>query len=711
MAFLAPAFLAGLLALAVPVFIHLTHRERREAVAFPSLMFLRKIPFKSVRKQRLRHLLLLAMRCLALLLLVLAFARPLFGRRSNAAGAAARGAREVVILLDQSYSMGYGNRWARAVDAARGAVEGLAPGDRATIVAFDSRADIVASATADRAVLRAAIDEVKPGSGTTRYGPAVRTAAGILEESSLPRRHVVLITDFQRNGWNPQEEIRLPRGTVVEHLDLSDERVSNALVTGVELDSDDTGARERIAVAARVANTGADSVGAREVVLEVDGRKVDAKRVSVAPRSAAVVAFAPVAVPASGAAATVRLAGDALPVDDAFHFLLERPQAVQVLIISPAGGSAGRGAYIRRALEIGNQPRFAVTRTTLDRVTAASLEGRSLVILDDAGTPSAELARRLAAFVQGGGGLIVATGERGATATWPAALRDLLPATAGPIVDRTATRGGAMATLDRTHPALQLFSAPRSGDFTSARVFRYRGAEPRADATILARFDDGAPALLERTDGKGRVMLWTSTFDGLWNDLPVQPVFLPFVHEIAKHSAGYAEERPWATVGRVVELSRQAAAVLGPASPQANGEAEAREIVVVAPSGARTTIAPLDGAYVNELREQGFHEIRALDGRTARARPIAVNLDIAESELVAADAEELIASLRSTDSTDTSGTAAGDAELLSSEERERRQGTWWYLLAAAALLLVAETAMSNRLSRGRISAPAVRSNS
>ena len=106
MGFLAPAFLAGLIALAVPVLIHLTHRERREVVVFPSLMFIRKIPFKSVRKQRLRHLLLFAMRCLALLLLVIAFARPLIGRRADAAAAANRGTRELVILIDQSYSMG-----------------------------------------------------------------------------------------------------------------------------------------------------------------------------------------------------------------------------------------------------------------------------------------------------------------------------------------------------------------------------------------------------------------------------------------------------------------------------------------------------------------------------------------------------------------------------------------------------------------------------
>src|SRR5437016_13039177 len=99
MNFLAPLFLVGLAAVAVPVIIHLIHRERRVVVPFPSLMFLQRIPYRSVRRQKLRHLLLLALRCLALALLAAAFARPFFDRR-HAAGQATTGAREVLILLD-----------------------------------------------------------------------------------------------------------------------------------------------------------------------------------------------------------------------------------------------------------------------------------------------------------------------------------------------------------------------------------------------------------------------------------------------------------------------------------------------------------------------------------------------------------------------------------------------------------------------------------
>src|SRR5581483_3302304 len=107
--FLAPAFLLGLAAIAVPVIIHLIHREKRVVVEFPSLMFLQRIPYRSVRRQKIRHLLLLILRCLAFALLAAAFARPFFERNQPAIGTT--GAREVVILLDRSASMAYGSRW------------------------------------------------------------------------------------------------------------------------------------------------------------------------------------------------------------------------------------------------------------------------------------------------------------------------------------------------------------------------------------------------------------------------------------------------------------------------------------------------------------------------------------------------------------------------------------------------------------------------
>ncbi|HVZ48544.1 MAG TPA: BatA and WFA domain-containing protein, partial [Gemmatimonadaceae bacterium] len=156
MSLLAPWFLAGLVTIGVPIAIHLINRERKTVVPFPSLMFLQRVPYRSVRRQKLRHLLLFSLRCLALLLFVAAFARPFFARARVLE--AANGARERVILLDRSDSMGYGTRWQAAKDSARAAIGVLRPGDRVTLVTFATDAAAQTEPTGNRAELERAID-------------------------------------------------------------------------------------------------------------------------------------------------------------------------------------------------------------------------------------------------------------------------------------------------------------------------------------------------------------------------------------------------------------------------------------------------------------------------------------------------------------------------------------------------------------------------
>src|SRR5436190_21407663 len=117
MSFLTPLFFAGLGAIAIPVLVHLIQREKKRVVNFPSLMFVRRIPYQSVRRRRIRHWFLLLLRAAAIALIVLAFARPFTQPGAMTPTAAANGARDVVIVLDQSASMGYGDHFEKAKEA------------------------------------------------------------------------------------------------------------------------------------------------------------------------------------------------------------------------------------------------------------------------------------------------------------------------------------------------------------------------------------------------------------------------------------------------------------------------------------------------------------------------------------------------------------------------------------------------------------------
>ena len=491
MGLLAPLFLLGLAAIAVPVIIHMIQRERKEVLEFPSLMFVRKIPFHSFRRQRIRHWFLLLLRCAALALLMLAFARPFF--RAAALAAVTDGAREVVILLDRSYSMGYADRWDRAKDAARDAIDGLAADDRATLILFDSGAEAGPRSTTDRASLTGLVNNAELGAGVTRYGPALKLAEGIFEGSDLPRLEAVLITDFQRVGVESASGVRFPSGTALTPIGVGggDEAVANVSVAGVLFNREYFSGRERVVVAARLTNRGAAPVTGLDVALEMDGREVETLTADLPPNGSTTVDFAAVTLGDAPMAGAVRTAADALPTDDVFNFVVTPGQVVRVLVVGSDRASTDANLFLTRALGIGTAPAFDVRTTTSGGFDAADLEGRQVVILNDAPAPSGQTGQALEAFVEGGGGVLVVAGERSA---WPADGPDLLPGVVGSPADRDG-RGGSIGFVDYSHPVFEVFAAPRSGDVTTARFFRYRPVEPGPAAVVLARFDDGNPAL------------------------------------------------------------------------------------------------------------------------------------------------------------------------------------------------------------------------
>ena len=698
MNFLAPLFLAGLAALAVPIFVHLINRERKEITEFPSLMFLQRIPYRSVRRQKIRDWLLFAMRCLALILLIAAFARPFLARRFAQAGGALDSTREVVVLLDRSYSMGYGDRWARAQDAARSAIAGIGANDRLTLVAFAETPTALNQPSADQGSLRAALDAVKPSSRTTKYAPALKLATKILEESELARREVVLITDFQKVGWDGHEEVVLPPGTQLTNVDLSEPSSSNVAVTTVELHRAMEAGRERVTAKARLTNTGDKPANNVAVTLGLNDREVEKKSLSLAPNSAGTVTFTSVALPEGYTRGVVAAGTDALPPDNRFNFVLAPEQALSVLIVEPSEPRGSQSLYMSRALSIGDRPliRTAVKRSSA--VTFEDLSGRSLVVLNDVPYPAGDIGRRLRTFVEQGGGLLIVLGQNSTPSSFTGVAADLLPGPVGTVVDRGSDRAASLTSLEYAHPIFELFSGPRSGDFSAARFQRYRPVQLTSAAGVLARYDDGAPAVVEKPLGAGKVVILTSTTDLFWNDLAVQPVFLPFVHQVARYTASYSDVRPWFTAGQVMEVGRTAgpAGLNGDGPSSAPAQVERVEYVAESPSGETIRPTAADDGYLIELEEQGFYSLRRVGAARGAARTVAVNLDLSESDLSRVDPQELVAAVTPKN---VDARAAGLGAPPTPEEQERRQTLWWYLLVGALVLLGAETILSNRLSR------------
>ena len=147
----------------------------------------------------------------------------------------AGGAREVVVLVDRSYSMRYGDRWTRAQAEARTVLDALGPSDRASLVFFGTGAEVALQSVDDRARLAGALAAATPGTEATRLSPALKVAGTIVAESTRPRKEVVLISDFQKNAWTPNDEDRLPAGTTFTPVAITDVETRNLSVAPVTI--------------------------------------------------------------------------------------------------------------------------------------------------------------------------------------------------------------------------------------------------------------------------------------------------------------------------------------------------------------------------------------------------------------------------------------------------------------------------------------------
>jgi len=565
--------------------------------------------------------------------LVLAFARPFFGDALPTA--AAGGAREVVLVLDRSWSMRYEGHWAAGVDAVRAEIAALRAGDRVSLIVFDEQAEILIESQPLAAVAEGLLSGLEPSDLTTSYAAGLRAAARVLADRTLPASEIVLISDFQRTGQPEDIEIRLPESAVLRPVSVVGGAVANAGVADVVLERvagpDGVGLR----VAARLTRQGGTDERTVPVSLLVGGVEVQRRPVTLPAEGATRVAFDPVPA-ADELRLEVRLGEDALIGDDTFHAVAAPGGALSVALLEKPGAGASDSLYLERALGVGTRPAFVVDRQVLRDLRVGDLSERDLVVLNDTGPIDAGSATALIEYVRAGGGLLIGLAESA-----EAGPTGLLPFAVGDIVDRSGALGATLGFVDTAHPVFEAYRSPEAGDLSGARFYRYRSVEPPPQEGVLARFDDGMPALVHFPVGEGRVVVWTSSFDTFWTDLPLQPIFVPFVHEVAKFASGYREADAWRA-----------------ATPE---------------------------------RGPGFYEVDGPEGPTS----LAVNLDRREADLTALDPEELLASVAWRSGAEVTGEDPMD---VTPARVEAGQSAWWYLVVAALLLLLAESALSNRLS-------------
>ena len=674
---LVPAFLAGLAALVIPIVLHLRHRDKERPQRFPSLMFLEQLPIRTAERRRVTDWPLLLLRVLAVVLMVLAFTRPVFSRQASTDRS--RRVRAVVLLLDRSLSMGHRDVWHVAIDSARHVISSLGTDDRIALVLFDDEADVVQPFTTEKSAALAALAKAKPTPRGTRYAAALRVARQLVLRAGDATGEVVIITDLQRSGVSGVAGLDLPEGLQLRTIGVRPRSATNASVAAVDIHRIAEPLRTMLSVETRIVSREAKTSRTAHATLTLNGRLTGARDVTVPATGDVRVVFDPVLLPAGRVRGSISIDNDALAADDTFHFAFSADDALKVLLVAPddAMGAADETLYFERALSVGGAPAVRIVRVRAGRLDAHALGGAALVVLWDSPPPVGSAGIALTDWVRRGGGLVVAAGRRFG-AHVPASI--LLPAGINGEADRLSDRGGSLGDVRFDHPLFATFmSAPAA--ISAARFLRYPRFEPAPGADVIARFDDGLPAVLERREGLGRIVLVGTPLDARSGDFPIQPAYLPFLHRLVLYTSG----RDATTLARSTGQSWLLPGAL-------------EQPAVLTPGGAilrpdRDTV----GSTV-ALRESGVYALYEGRVQGEPAGLLAVNAPTYESDLTPVDARELLLGVRQS-------AAARDAihDIPTPAEVEGRQRLWRLLLVAVAVLLLAETLVANRGWRGTAS--------
>ena len=677
MSFLNPLFLIGAAAVALPIIVHLVRRTKAPRIEFPSLMFVRRVPQRTIRRRRIQNLLLLALRCLAFLLLVLAFVRPYF---SSSEAEAARGQRSSLILLDNSFSTRFSNRFDQAKRKALEIVNNASSGDRFAVVTFNQGVEIQSKLGADLNQIRTIINGLQPGSLATDYAQALRSAEALFKDSAREEKRIYLISDFHKSGVNPaMESHRIGKSVKLIPVDTGEPVSRNLAVTDVGAQPLIYQAKYTDKLTARISNFSDEARQGARVELLLNDRTVEKREINIPAGESTQVEFSGFNLNPGANQAIIQVEGDNFPFDNRFFFILRRSEQSKALIIESATRGRGESFYLKNALTTGENLPFNTEVKTAGSINPNELAQYRLIILNDAGVISQALGAQLVKFAEAGGGLIISAGPHTDPAKLNEAFQNRLPAK---LEEAVQLRGDyvSMSEIKTDHPIFEVFR--RSGRLSAARVFGYHKSAPATNASVLARYEDANPALIESTLGSGRVLLFTSTFDSSWNDLPLTPIYLPFVRQMARY-LGEREVNSWYLAGQSFT-----------AQPAKDGSLPA----VDTPGGARLTDhqQTSGGDLIINAREAGFYRLRYQD----LPELAAVNLDPRESDLTRLNIDEFITSVTGADPKAASASSA--EQKLSDEELESKQRVWWLMLITALILFTAEAILARRIKMAKV---------
>jgi aerotolerance regulator-like protein/VWA domain-containing protein len=660
MGLLAPWFLAGAAAVALPIYLHLLRRHRADPRPFSSLMFFERRTQSSIKHRRLRYLLLLSLRLALLTLLALTFANPFINRPA----AATADDKLLLLVIDNSFSMRAGSRLSDARREALSLLSSRRPSDRAEVMALGSEVQVLTQPTQDSSALRAAVESVGPGDSRASFGDLARALRSLAESAQEPIE-LHLFSDMQKSGMPATftEMVLPPNVSVVLHA-VARNAEPNWTIESVDAPGQEWEPK-KASVHAVVAGYHTPAAN-RTVSLVVNGKTVATRTVEVPAGGRAAVEFQSLDVPYGFSRCELRLdSADSFPADDVSLFAVDRADPERVLFVHEPT-DARSPLYFGTALASAAESAFKLESVTPSQLNSIQPSMYAFIVLSDVISLPAPFEDALAKYVGRGGGVLIAAGTSTAHAPH-------VPVFGGTVRDssdysRDGQRFLTVGDADPSHPSIE------KADRWSGVKFYFASRVDPANSRVVARLTDQTPLLLEKSLGEGRALLLTSGLDNLTNDFPLHPAFIPFVEQTAR----YLSRLERLDGARVVDSSVQLRA----------GKQPGASVEIIDPDGRRPlSLKEAASAQSFQLKRAGFYELHLANGRQ---EVIGINPDRRESDLEVMP-DDILSLWRG-----SRNAALEPASEAKTPQQSKPYGLWWYLMLLVLAAAVAESVLAGQ---------------
>ena len=691
LSFLNPGFLWALPVASIPVLLHLLSRRRLPEVPFPTTSFLRALESREIRRIRLREILILILRTLALLLLVLAFARPAV----TPANAVTNAAVAVGLLLDDSESMAaieeHGRpRITEAKARASALIEASRAGD-ALVIAYASRGEEPATERGDdRVRLRRALERVEATPRPARMALALGSLVRALERSPLAARELYVVSDFQRSNWPGEARAEIARaaaaGTRVYLVPVTTASLPNHAFEAIEPDVRPGPEGRGMELRARLVNH-ADSPSDRIAIRLREGEAlVGGGDVSLraGERRWAAMPIEPKATATTATRITAEMDADALPTDDEWYAVLGPPRRLRVLrIVEARGAPPPRFAALALDPSSNGASGFSVEEESPAALLTLNKARADVVLLEDVAALSGDAEARLRAFLRDGGGLVVALGPHSDPDYYG---KRLFPGMIDLSLQQPerAPEGGALELRARVagHPILEGLTVGVGTPLSQARITGLvRGTVTSPRALVVVQTSGGLPVVVAAP----RVAVFLTSLSDDWGELPFSGAFVPLVRGLVSHAARAESSAPGEMVVGTPPHARLAGAPTGVI--RVRGPAGYSSTATVESEGTGYRAVAIDPAPV-----PGFYDF---DAGGSPLATVAVNLDPIESDLASLPVDSIRAAAAPASSKQIAEFTSAAALERHLRATRRGEELWLPLLLAAALLLAGELTLAS----------------